>query len=200
MKMIVGLGNPGPRYKNTRHNIGFLVLDDLAQVLGACLDREKNQGLVSEIKIGTGKVLLVKPLTFMNLSGTCVADMARNKVTDPANILVIADDVNLRLGQLRFRSSGSAGGHNGLKSVIERLGSDAFHRLRLGVGAKQSGQDLADHVLSRFDPDEWPFVTEMLPRAVEAAQCWLTDGIETCMNRYNDRGNSSREGRNSVDQ
>lgn len=200
MKMIAGLGNPGPRYRNTRHNLGFMVLDGLAERLRVPLDREKHQGLISEAAHGGGRVLLVKPLTFMNLSGACIADAARNKVFDPADVLVVVDDVNLPLGRLRFRPGGSAGGHNGLKSVIERLGSDAFHRLRLGVGAKQSGGDLADHVLSRFAPEEWPEVNAMVAKAVDAALCWAADGMETAMNRYNDRGSAPREGRRSVDE
>ena len=200
MKMIAGLGNLGPRYKNTRHNLGFMVLDGVADRLRVALDREKHQGLVAEaVHTGT-KVMLVKPLTFMNLSGACIADTARNKVFDPADLLVVVDDVNLPLGRLRFRPGGSAGGHNGLKSIIERLGSDAFHRLRLGVGASRAGGNLADHVLSRFAPEEWPEVNAMVAAAVDAALCWTAEGMQAAMNRYNDRGCSPREGKRSVDE
>ena len=188
MKMIAGLGNPGPRYKNTRHNLGFMVLDGVAERLHAALDREKHQGLVAEAVHAGARVILVKPLTFMNLSGACIAETARNKVFDATDLLVVVDDVNLPLGRLRFRPGGSAGGHNGLKSVMERFGSDAFHRLRLGVGATRPGENLVDHVLSRFAPDEWPEVNAMVSKAVDAALCWAADGMQTAMNRYNDRG------------
>jgi len=200
MKMIAGLGNPGPRYKNTRHNLGFMVLDGVAERLGVSLDREKHQGLLAETSHAGGKVLLVKPLTFMNLSGACIAEAARNKVFDPVDLLVVVDDINLPLGRLRFRPGGSAGGHNGLKSVIERVGSNSFHRLRLGVGAKKPGENLVDHVLSRFSPDEWPEVNAMVADAVEAALCWAADGMQTAMNRYNDRGSTPREGKRSADE
>ena len=197
--MIAGLGNPGPRYKNTRHNLGFMVLDGVADRLRVSLDREKHQGLVAEAVHAGTKVMLVKPLTFMNLSGACIAESARNKIFDPADLLVVVDDVNLPLGRLRFRPGGSAGGHNWLKSIIERFGSDAFHRLRLGVGATRPGENLVDHVLSRFAPDEWPDVNDMVAAAVDAVLCWTVEGMQSAMNRYNDRGLSPREGRCSAD-
>lgn len=200
MKMIAGLGNPGPRYKNTRHNLGFMVLDGVAERLGVALDRERHQGLVAEAAHTGTKMLLVKPLTYMNLSGACIAEAARNKVFDPADLLVVVDDINLPLGRLRFRPGGSAGGHNGLKSVIERLGSDAFHRLRLGVGASKPGENLVDHVLSKFAPDEWPEVNPMVARAVDAALCWAAEGMQAAMNRYNDPGGRLRKGLGSADE
>jgi PTH1 family peptidyl-tRNA hydrolase len=200
MKMIAGLGNPGPRYKNTRHNLGFMVLDGVAERLGVGLDREKYQGLLAEAVHAGNRMLLVKPLTFMNLSGACIAEAARNKVFDATDLLVVVDDINLPLGKLRFRPGGSAGGHNGLKSVIERLGSDAFHRLRLGVGANKPGDNLVDHVLSRFAPEEWPEVNAMVAEAVDAALCWAADGIQAAMNRYNDPGARPGKGLRSADE
>ncbi len=185
MKLIAGLGNPGPQYRNTRHNLGFVVLDMLAERLGARLDREKFQGLFTEVSHGGNRLMLLKPLTFMNVSGASVAAAARNRVPDPQDVLVVVDDVNLPLGRLRVRPGGSAGGHNGLKSIIERLGSDAFHRLRLGVGANRPGEDLADYVLDRFRPDEAPIVREMTEKAADAALLWVSQGIEAAMNRFN---------------
>jgi len=184
-KVIVGLGNPGPQYRGTRHNLGFDVLERLADTLGTTFDREKHQGLLAEAVTRGQRLLLVKPLTFMNRSGDCVAVAARNKCDGPEDILVVTDDINLPVGKLRIRAGGSAGGHNGLKSLIERLGSSSFHRLRLGVGDNRQGPDLADHVLSRFRPDEKDAVAALVDRAVEAALCWAEHGVERAMNEFN---------------
>jgi PTH1 family peptidyl-tRNA hydrolase len=184
VKVIVGLGNPGPKYRNTRHNLGFVVLDLLAEQLRVASAREKSGGLVSEgLHVGE-RVMLVKPLTFMNRSGDCVAPLVRNKVDSLEDVLVITDDVNLPLGKLRLRPGGSAGGHNGLKSLIERLGSQEFPRVRMGVG-QSGGRELADHVLSRFHPDEGPEVDRMVKLAAEAALCFVAQGIEKAMNQFN---------------
>lgn len=185
MKLIAGLGNPGARYARTRHNLGFDVLDSLAQRLGCAFDREKHQGLIAETMEAGEKVMLVKPQTFMNLSGDCVAALARNKIFDPADILVVVDDINLPLGRVRLRMDGSAGGHNGLKSLIERLGTKDFHRLRLGVGDERKSAKLADHVLSKFHPDEFETVTEMSKRAEDAILLWIKEGGTAAMNAYN---------------
>jgi len=185
VKIIVGLGNPGPRYRNTRHNVGFAVLDRLADTLGVEITRERHEGLLVSASWHGEKVLLVKPMTFMNRSGDCVAAVVRNRIDDMANLLVVVDDVNLPLGKLRIRASGSAGGHNGLKSIIERLGSQDFHRLRLGVGDERDGVDLAGHVLARFRPEERPEVEQMIGRAVEAAGCWIEAGVERAMAEFN---------------
>jgi PTH1 family peptidyl-tRNA hydrolase len=165
--------------------LGFLALDRLADKLGVAFDTEKHQGLLARAVYEGEKLLLVKPLTFMNLSGECVAAAARNKIEAPADLLVIVDDIHLPLGRVRVRSDGGAGGHNGLKSIIERLGSDAFPRLRLGVGDDRQGDSLADHVLSKFKPDERPVVETMLDQAVDAALCWTRHGVEQAMNRFN---------------
>lgn len=187
MLVIVGLGNPGPQYRGTRHNLGFDVLDALAESLGTTFSKEKFQGLLAEASNKGTKLLLIKPLTFMNRSGDCVAPAVHNKVDGPGQIFVVTDDINLPLGRLRIRAGGSAGGHNGLKSLIERLGSDAFARLRLGVGDQRATGDLADHVLSRFHPDEKQDVNDMISRAVEAALTWAEHGVEHTMNEYNQR-------------
>ena len=189
MQVIVGLGNPGPQYRGTRHNLGFDVLDALAQSLGTDFSKEKHQGLIAEASSKGTKILLIKPLTFMNRSGDCVAPAVHNKVDGPQQIFVMTDDINLPLGRLRIRAGGSAGGHNGLKSLIERLGSDAFPRLRLGVGDQRANGDLADHVLSRFHPDEKQDVNDMIARAVDAALDWVENGLEHVMNQYNQRNN-----------
>ena len=185
MKMVVGLGNPGPKYRRTRHNLGFDVLDEVARRLNLSIDREKHRGLLAETRLDSGSVLFVKPLTYMNLSGECVAAAARNKVYSPEDILVVVDDVNLPLGRVRIRAGGSAGGHNGLKSIIERIGSPDFPRLRLGVGNDANERGLADYVLSRFRPEEQDTVQAMITRAAEAVFSWLDRGIEPTMNEFN---------------
>ncbi|HEO71984.1 MAG TPA: aminoacyl-tRNA hydrolase [Candidatus Hydrogenedentes bacterium] len=185
MKAIVGLGNPGPQYNRTRHNVGYMVLDCLAERLGVSFEREKYQGLIIQTK-GWGKeIMLVKPLTWMNRSGICVAQVARNRITDPADVFVVADDVNLPLGRLRVRRQGSAGGHNGLKSIIEHLGTDEFPRLRVGIGEDSTQKDLTNHVLGRFKPEEWATVEEMVDRAADVVVLCLTEGLEQAMNTYN---------------
>jgi len=178
VKIIVGLGNPGARFRNTRHNLGFLVLDRLAELLGAEFNREKHEGLLAEAQCAGHKLLLVKPMTFMNCSGDCVAPLARNKVSALSDILVVVDDVNLPLGTIRLRTEGSAGGHNGLKSIIERIGGQGFPRLRLGIGDDREGRDLAGHVLARFRPEEKAVVEEMVEQAAAAADCWIRSGID----------------------
>lgn len=185
MKIIAGLGNPGPGYRNTRHNLGFLLLDQLADRLGVSFDKEKHHGLLAQARHGSEKLLLVKPQTFMNRSGDCLANVCRNTIFDPADLLVVVDDINLPLGRIRFRAGGSAGGHNGLKSIIERLGSPEFHRMRMGVGDERKSRDLADHVLSTFQPEERSAVQSMMDRGVDAAMAWLEGGIERAMNGYN---------------
>lgn len=185
VKIIVGLGNPGARFRNTRHNLGFLVLDRLAESLGVEFTREKHDGLLAEAQCEGQKLLLVKPMTFMNCSGDCVAPVARNKISALSDILVVVDDVHLPLGKIRLRAEGSAGGHNGLKSIIDRVGGQGFARLRLGIGDDREGQGLADHVLSKFRPEEKPVVSEMVEQAVAAAECWIRSGIEQAMTRYN---------------
>lgn len=185
MKIIAGLGNPGPRYRNTRHNLGFMLLDQIAERLSVSFGKEKHQGLLAPGAWRGEKVVLVKPQTFMNLSGDCLARVCRNTIYDPADLLVVVDDINLPLGKMRLRAGGSAGGHNGLKSIIERIGSPDFHRMRMGVGDDRRGPELSNHVLSTFLPEERPVVAELLDRGVDAALAWLVDGIGPAMNEYN---------------
>lgn len=183
MKLIVGLGNPGTRYRGTRHNIGFEVLDRLAVKLDTALDREKFRGLIAETRRGGDKVMLLKPMTFMNLSGDSVAQAARNRVMAPEDLLVIYDEADLPPGRIRLRKDGSAGGHNGMKSIIERVGTQGFPRLRIGVG-KDTGP-LADHVLSKFSPEERAAMNDVVEQAAGAALMWLDDGIDKAMNAFN---------------
>tara|TARA_R110001592_G_scaffold36378_2_gene122444 strand:- start:886 stop:1449 length:564 start_codon:yes stop_codon:yes gene_type:complete len=185
MKIIAGLGNPGSAYKNTRHNLGFMVLDKIAEALGVAFDRDKHQGLMAQASYRGEKLLLVKPQTFMNRSGDCIARTSKNAIYDPADLLVVVDDIHLPLGKIRLRAGGSAGGHNGLKSVNERFGSPDYHRMRMGVGDDRKNSDLADHVLAKFLPEERVAVTESLDRGAEAALLWSKDGITAAMNAFN---------------
>jgi peptidyl-tRNA hydrolase, PTH1 family len=183
MKLIVGLGNPGRKYAGTRHNVGFEAMD-----LAADRHRLEWEGAPADALLARWRsdgAVLVKPLTFMNLSGHPVGDLLRFFKIDVADLLVVVDDVNLELGRLRARRSGSAGGHNGLKSIIGQLGSDQFARLRVGVGRGDARRDLADHVLARFEPDERPIVAEAVSRAADAAELFVSEGIGPVMNRFN---------------
>jgi PTH1 family peptidyl-tRNA hydrolase len=189
LKAIVGLGNPGPQYRGTRHNVGFAVADEIARRAGLGFESAPADALIAKWRRPDDRgqpetVLLVKPSTFMNHSGQAVGDLARYYRIDPSELLVIVDDVHLPLGRLRARARGSAGGHNGLKSVIAHLG-EQFARLRLGVGRGDDRRDLADHVLARFEKDEAAEAERMIGRAADAAERFITSGIETVMNEYN---------------
>ena len=194
MKLIAGLGNPGSKFRGTRHNVGFDVIDELARRHGVAFDAAPAEALMARVRdLGPG-TLLVKPLTFMNLSGGAVAAVARYFRVEPGDLLVVLDDVNLPLGRLRLRRGGSAGGHNGLASVIEAFGTDAIVRLRIGVGRGDPRRDLADHVLARFDADEREAVQVATARATDAAERFVTEALEAVMNDINkepDTGPSS---------
>ena len=186
MKIILGIGNPGSRYDGTRHNVGSCVVERLAALEGTAVARKRFKSLVETVTWNGRRVLLVKPETYVNETGEAARLACDYYEVPPDALLVVVDDVNLPLGQLRFRATGSAGGHNGLKSMIERLGSEAFCRLRIGIGEREHPeQDLADHVLSRFAPDERPIIDEALERGAEGCRLWIAEGIEACMNRYN---------------
>ncbi len=183
MKLIVGLGNPGRKYEGTRHNVGFDVLDALAARHRLEWESSPAEALVAKWR--SAGALLVKPLTFMNLSGQAVGDLLRFYKVEVSDLLVIVDEVHLDLGRLRARRDGSAGGHNGLKSLIALLGTEGFARLRVGVGRGDARRDLADHVLAKFDPDERAIVAEVVGRAADAAELFVAEGIEPVMNRFN---------------
>lgn len=185
MKIIAGLGNPGAGYKNTRHNLGFLVLDRIAEMLDVSFGKEKHQGLIAQGNYRGSKLVLVKPQTYMNRSGDCIARVSRNTIYEPSDLLVAVDDINLPLGKLRLRAGGSAGGHNGLKSINERFGSSEYHRMRMGVGDDRQRDDLADHVLSKFMPEEREALEKLIDQGAEAALHWSVEGITSAMNAYN---------------
>ena len=184
MKAIVGLGNPGAQYKGTRHNIGFAVIDEIARRAAIGFESAPAEAVIAKWRRPEGGALLAKPLTFMNLSGQAVGEIARYFKVDLPDVLIVVDEVQLPLGKLRARARGSAGGHNGLKSVIAHLGDD-FSRLRIGVGRGGQQRDLADHVLSRFEKDEAAEVERMTTRAADAAEMFITSGIEAVMNAFN---------------
>jgi len=186
MKLIVGLGNPGPEYRDTRHNVGFMVADALVDRWRVRDQwREKFEALVIKTMVGEESVILAKPLTFMNLSGQAVAGLAGFYKIEPADVFVVTDDVALPVGRLRARREGGAGGHNGLKSIIQSLATPAFPRMRVGVGRGDNRRDLADHVLGRFDADERDTVSAAVLRAADATEMFLSEGIERVMNAFN---------------
>jgi PTH1 family peptidyl-tRNA hydrolase len=184
VKLVAGLGNPGREYQRTRHNIGFEVIAELARRGGVTFESAPAQALIARWRRGDEPVLLVKPLTFMNHSGQAIGELARYFKIETSDLLVILDEVQLPLGKLRARARGSAGGHNGLKSVIAHLGSDVA-RLRVGVGRGDARRGLADHVLATFDADERAEVDSMTARAADAAETFVTSGIAAVMNGYN---------------
>jgi len=184
VKLIVGLGNPGSQYKGTRHNIGFAVIDEIARRAAVGFESAPAEAVIAKWRRPDGGALLAKPLTFMNLSGQAVGEIARYFKVDVPDVLIVVDEVQLPLGRLRARARGSAGGPNGLKSVIAHLGDD-FSRLRIGVGRGEQQRDLADHVLSRFEKEEAAEVERMTTRAADAAEMFITSGIEAVMNAFN---------------
>ena len=187
MRLIVGLGNPGREYRDTRHNVGFMVAEEITKRHGLTLAMAPSQvpDAMMAKKFGADPLLVAKPLTFMNRSGDAVAALSRYYDIAIADLLVVVDEVALPFGRLRARARGSAGGHNGLKSVIDRLGTTEFSRLRLGVGRGDSRRDLADHVLSQFETDEEAVLEEFISRAADAAEMFAAEGIEKVMNAYN---------------
>ena len=188
MKLVAGLGNPGAKYQGTRHNVGFAVIDRLAQQHGATFDAAPADALEARWRVDGDVVLLVKPLTFMNLSGEAIGTLSRFYRIALADVLIVCDDVSLPLGRLRARASGSEGGHNGLRSVAQHLGTNEYARLRIGVGPSDPQRrvgDLADYVLGDFGKGEAAEVRALLPVLEEALRCWTAEGIEKVMNRYN---------------
>jgi PTH1 family peptidyl-tRNA hydrolase len=185
MKIVAGLGNPGGQYRGTRHNVGFEVVDLMARRHGLSFEAAPADAVQAKWRTNDEVVLLAKALTFMNLSGPAIAELARYYRVSLADLLVVSDDVNLPLGRLRFRPGGSEGGHNGLRSVAEALGTVDYPRLRIGVGRGDERRDLADHVLARFDEDEQPGIEGAIARAADAVEAWTQQGFEAVMNAYN---------------
>lgn len=186
MKLIVGLGNPGRQYAETRHNVGFMAIDYLAGKLGVKVDKIKFKSVVGEGFLGTEKVVLAKPQTYMNLSGEAVLDMVQWYKLDPADILVIYDDMDLPAGKLRLRMKGSAGGHNGMKSIIYLLQSDQFPRLRIGIGRPTNEKmESVDFVLGRFNKEQQELMVDAVKKAGEAALAAIEKGVAKAMNEVN---------------
>lgn len=184
--LVVGLGNPGPKYDWTRHNMGFLVIDELAEREKIPVQKLKFKALTNTVVIGDRSVLLMKPTTYMNLSGGAVGEAARFYKIPPERILVISDDVALPQGKLRIRRSGSAGGHNGLKDIIAHLGGDGFPRIKVGVGGKpHPDSDMADWVLGKFTGQDKKAMEEAIKRAADAVEELLKNGVDQAMSRYN---------------
>ncbi|NLM22271.1 MAG: aminoacyl-tRNA hydrolase [Peptococcaceae bacterium] len=184
MKAVIGLGNPGLKYRYTRHNVGFRLLDSLVQEAG-CSFRDGFRGKLAEGRVNGERIFFLKPYTFMNLSGLAVRELAGFYKIPGQDILVIHDDMDLSLGKLRLRAKGSAGGHNGLKSIISELGTQNFWRLKIGVGRPREGLDVVNHVLSSFTKEEEVVLAEILDKAYQAVNLWLEDkGIEA-MNKFN---------------
>ncbi|HIY72588.1 aminoacyl-tRNA hydrolase [Intestinimonas butyriciproducens] len=184
--LLVCLGNPGDQYENTRHNVGFQVADAVAERHNVPIQRLKFRALTNTITVGEKKVLLMKPVTYMNLSGEAVHEAASFYKVPPERILVVSDEVALAPGKIRVRRSGSAGGHNGLKNIIAHLGTDQFPRIRVGVGQKpHPDYDMADWVLGKFQGEDKKAVEEAVKRAADAAECLIQEGVDKAMNRYN---------------
>ncbi len=186
MRCIIGLGNPGPQYAETRHNVGFRVVDVLAERHRLREPQRMLQAIIGRGKIRRAEVLVVKPMTSMNNSGRAVTRICTHFDLTPTDLLVICDDINLDLGALRLRRCGSAGGQKGLQSIIDYLGTDEFPRLRLGLGRLPTDADARAFVLSPFEPKEEAAADEMTLRAAEAVECLLSEGIEIAMNRFNE--------------
>ncbi len=185
MYIIVGLGNPTDKYRATRHNIGWDAITRLSDDYRIALDTKKHKALCGKGFIEGEKVVLAQPLTYMNLSGESVRELVDFYKVSPQEVIVIYDDISLEVGQLRIRKKGSAGGHNGIKSIISHLGTDEFPRIKVGVGDKPKDWDLADYVLSRFSPQEQPTIREALKDTSDACKMILTAGTEPAMNQYN---------------
>ena len=184
-KLIVGLGNPGKEYERTRHNIGFMVLDRFAQMNNITVNKSSCRALIGDGRVGDNRVYLMKPQTYMNLSGESVGMFLRQKPLELTDIMVVTDDIALPVGRIRLRAKGSAGGHNGLKSIIAHLHSTEFSRLRIGVGAPRDASIQIDHVLGPFNKADQAIMDETIESAVVALEHWLSDGIELAMTRFN---------------
>lgn len=183
MRIIVGLGNPGREYEESRHNVGWRVVDELGRRWNIDLTRERFDGVFGDGQIHGQRAGLLKPLTYMNRSGRSALTAVRFFKIEADAFMVVTDDFALPLGRLRVRPQGSAGGHNGLQDLIDRLGTNEFSRLRVGIGSPDGGH--VPHVLGRFAPAERETVERMVERAADAVECWVTDGVEACMNRFN---------------
>lgn len=185
MKMIAGLGNPGAEYAQTKHNVGFMLLDTLAKHLEAPEWKTKRDALVTETRIGAEKALLVKPLTYMNDSGRAIGPLLTWYKLRPEDLIVAYDDMDIPVGMIRIRKKGSAGGHNGMKSVLYHMQDENFPRVRIGIGRPPVGWTVIKHVLTPFSPDDRILIDEVIDRLVPAVECIVRDGVDLAMNRFN---------------
>ncbi|MGE5591757.1 MAG: aminoacyl-tRNA hydrolase [Bacillota bacterium] len=185
VRLVVGLGNPGPEYARTRHNAGFWVLDELARRLGANVGRRAFSGLTGEALVVCRKVFLLKPQTYMNRSGEAVRAALAYYRLEPSQLLVICDDLDMVLGKIRLRLQGSSGGHRGLQSIADHLGTTEYPRLKIGIGRPESRDDVVDYVLGSVSGEERDALAQAVTRAADAAEAALTDGVEAAMNRFN---------------
>ena len=187
MKLIAGLGNPGAEYAKTKHNAGFLLVDALAEKLGADAWRERYDALVLDARMGGENVLLVKPLTYMNESGRAIGPLLDWYKLGPEDLIVAHDDMDLPVGTIRIRKKGSAGGHNGIKSILAHVGDEHFVRVRIGIGRPLPGWTVIHHVLAPFLPEDVPKIKEAVDRLVPAVECMVTEDVDLAMNRFNPR-------------
>lgn len=185
MKLVAGLGNPGAEYAKTRHNAGFMLVDALADKLGVDDWRERYDAMVLETRIGTEKVLLVKPITYMNESGRAIGPLLSWYKLGPEDLIVAHDDMDIPAGTIRIRKKGSAGGHNGIKSILEYVGDEHFARVRIGIGRPLPGWTVIHHVLAPFPPEDLPKIKEALDGLVPAVECMVTEDVDLAMNRFN---------------
>lgn len=185
MFLIVGLGNPGMRYDSTRHNVGFDAIDCIAKEMNVDVKKIKNKAMIAECKIDSKRVILAKPQTYMNLSGESVSELMSYYKIESKNVLVIYDDIDLDVGKLRIRQKGSAGTHNGMKSIISLIKTQEFPRFRIGVGKPPKFMDLADYVLSKFSNEDKEILSEVQNRVVKAVKAFIEEGIDIAMNKYN---------------
>jgi len=193
MKLIFGLGNPGLQYRSTRHNIGYMVVGSFAKARGVLIKKKGFYSLFGETRIGGSDIILANPQTFMNNSGRALKAAVDKYGPDARDILVVCDDINLALGIIRMRSGGSAGGHKGLASIIEGLGTDAFDRLRVGIGYERRGI-LRDYVLSQFGRGEKVPLRQNIEKAAEALEVWIEEGVEAAMNKFNTKNIEGTQG------
>lgn len=183
--MVVGLGNPGLKYENTRHNMGFMCVDALAEKYGVEIKKSKNKAYIAEVKKDDLSFIIVKPQTFMNSSGEAVVPLMKFYKIKPENVIVVFDDISFDVGKMRIRRNGSHGGHNGMRNIVELSGSEAFPRIKLGVGKKPHPEyDLADWVLSKFRDEDLENAKKTAEKAADAAVCIMKNGVDTAMNRY----------------
>ncbi len=185
VKLIIGLGNPGNEYKSTRHNVGFMVIDELASDFGIAVNKRRYKAFYGRGIINDTEVILSKPQTFMNLSGSAVASMLKAFNLRVTDLIVIHDDMDIELGKMRIRTKGSSGGHRGIKSIIDAIGTDSFVRIKIGIGRPRAGMDPSDYVLTNFKKDELPMLKEAKNRASEAISFLIKNDVVAAMNRYN---------------